>query len=95
MHAARVAGRPSGRAAGRLRTAVVVLVTAGVIGLAAFLIGGGLSSSSDGVTQVDLGSAVTAGAPKIGTVPPSFSGVTYDGKAVDFSTYLQSGRPVC
>jgi peroxiredoxin len=93
MSAVDVAGRPAGRSAGRLQTIVVIAVTVGVIGLAAFLIGGG-TSSSGGVTQVDLGSAAAANAPKVGTVPPAFSGVTYDGSAVDFSTYLSSGRPV-
>jgi cytochrome c biogenesis protein CcmG, thiol:disulfide interchange protein DsbE len=93
MSAVDVAGRPADRSAGRLQTIVVIAVTVGVIGLAAFLIGGG-TSSSDGVTQVDLGSAAAANAPKVGTVPPSFRGVTYDGKPLDFSTYLSSGRPV-
>jgi peroxiredoxin len=93
MSAVDVAERPIGRPAGRLQTIVVIAVTIGVIGLAAFLIGGG-PSSSDGVTQVDLGSAAAANAPKVGTVPPAFSGLTYDGKPVDFSTYLQGGKPV-
>jgi cytochrome c biogenesis protein CcmG, thiol:disulfide interchange protein DsbE len=92
MSAADVAGRPAGRSAGRLQTVVVIAVTAVVIGLAAFLIGGG-ASSADGVTQVELGSAAAANAPKIGTVPPAFTGLTYDGKTIDFSSYLTAGKP--
>jgi thiol-disulfide isomerase/thioredoxin len=93
MGAADVAERPSVRSAGRLQTIIVIVVTVAVIGLAAFLIGGG-ASASDGVTQVDLGSAAAANAPSVGSVPPAFSGVTYDGKPLDFSSYLSSGRPV-
>jgi cytochrome c biogenesis protein CcmG/thiol:disulfide interchange protein DsbE len=93
MSAADVASGPMARSGGRVQTVIMIVVVAAVIGLAAFLIGGG-PSSGDGVTQVDLGSAAAANAPKVGTVPPSFSGSTYDGQTIDFSTYLSGGKPV-
>jgi cytochrome c biogenesis protein CcmG/thiol:disulfide interchange protein DsbE len=90
MSATEVAAQPSGRTAGRLQTVVVIAVVAVVIGVAAILIGGG--GETDGVTQVDLGSGAAAAAPVVGSVPPAFSGVTYDGKAVSLADY--AGKPV-
>jgi cytochrome c biogenesis protein CcmG/thiol:disulfide interchange protein DsbE len=90
MSAADVAVQPSGRSAGRLQTVIVIAVVAVVIGVAAMLISGG--DETDGVTQVDLGSGAAAAAPLVGSVPPAFSGVTYDGKAVSLADY--AGKPV-
>jgi cytochrome c biogenesis protein CcmG, thiol:disulfide interchange protein DsbE len=90
MSAADVAAGPTGRSAGRLQTIVVIAVVAVVIGVAAMLISGG--GETDGVTQVDLGSGAAAAAPLVGSVPPAFSGVTYDGKAVSLADY--AGKPV-
>jgi cytochrome c biogenesis protein CcmG/thiol:disulfide interchange protein DsbE len=89
MSAAGMTVRPAGRVAGRLQTAVVLVVTAVVIGAIAFLIGG---PGDDGVTKVDLGGDVAAAAPAIGAVPPDFTAVTYDGKTVHLSDY--AGKPV-
>ena len=90
MSAADVAVVPTGRSAGRLQTVIVIAVTAVVIGVAAMLISGG--GETDGVTQVDLGSGAAAAAPLVGSVPPAFSGVTYDGKPVSLADY--AGKPV-
>jgi cytochrome c biogenesis protein CcmG/thiol:disulfide interchange protein DsbE len=90
MSATEVAVQPSGRSAGRLQTVIVIAVVAVVIGAAAMLISGG--DETDGVTQVDLGSGAAAAAPLVGSVPPAFSGVTYDGKAVSLADY--AGKPV-
>jgi cytochrome c biogenesis protein CcmG, thiol:disulfide interchange protein DsbE len=89
MSAAGMTARPMGRAAGRLQTVVVILVTAVVISAIAFLAGG---SGSDGVTQVDLAGDVAGSAPAVGGVPPNFSGVTYDGTKVSLSDY--AGKPI-
>jgi cytochrome c biogenesis protein CcmG/thiol:disulfide interchange protein DsbE len=97
MNAADAAGQagsaagPAGRSAGRLQTVVVIVVTAVVIGVAAFLISGG-SGSADGVTKVDLGAGAAAAAPVVGSVPPAFTGVTYDGKPVNLADY--AGKPL-
>lgn len=91
MSAADIAGRPAGRTAGRLQTVAVIVITAVVIGLAAFLIGGGTSNA--GVTEVDLGAGAAVNAPTIGSVPPAFTGTTYSGESVDFGTYLAAGKP--
>lgn len=90
MNATEVAVQPSGRTAGRMQTVIVIAVVAVVIGVAAMLISGG--SETNGVTQVDLGSGAAAAAPVVGSVPPAFSGVTYDGKAVSLADY--AGKPV-
>lgn len=89
MSAAGMTARPAGRVAGRLQTAVVLVVTAVVIGVIAFLVGG---QGDDGVTKVDLGGDVAAAAPAVGAVPPDFTAVTYDGKTVNLSDY--AGKPV-
>ena len=90
MNAAGTATRPSGQSAGRLQTVIVIAVTALVIGVAAFLIGG--FGADDGVTEVDLGSGAAAAAPVVGAVPPSFTGVTYDGKPVSSKDF--AGKPM-
>ena len=90
MSAIEVAAPPAGRTAGRMQTVIVIAVTAVVIGVAAMLISGG--SDTDGVTQVNLGSGAAAAAPVVGSVPPAFSGVTYDGKPVSLADY--AGKPV-
>lgn len=90
MSAADTAVRPAGASAGRLQTIVVIAVTAVVIGVAAFLIGGG--GGSDGVTQVTLGAGAAAAAPTVGSTPPAFTGVTYDGSPVSLADY--AGKPV-
>ena len=47
---------------------------------------------SDGVTKVDLGSGAAGAAPVVGSVPPNFTGLTYDGKTVSLADY--AGKPV-
>jgi peroxiredoxin len=89
MSAAGVAARPAGAGASRLQTLVVIVVTAIVIGVAAFAMGG---TGTDGVTQVNLAGDVAGAAPAVGATPPGFSGVTYDGTAVSLADY--AGKPV-
>jgi peroxiredoxin len=89
MSAAGVAARPAGAGAGRLQTLVVIVITAIVIGAAAFVMGG---TDTDGVTQVNLAGDVAGAAPAVGAVPPGFSGVTYDGTAVSLADY--AGKPL-
>jgi peroxiredoxin len=89
MNAANAAS-PSGRMAGRLQTIVViaiVVVVAGVLAWSALGIG-----QTDGVTKVELPADAAAAAPQVGSVPPNFSGVTYDGTAVSLADY--AGKPV-
>ena len=89
MSAAGVAARPTGAGAGRLQTLVVIVVTAIVIGVAAFAMGG---TGTDGVTQVNLAGDVAGAAPAVGAVPPGFSGLTYDGTPVSLADY--AGKPM-
>jgi cytochrome c biogenesis protein CcmG, thiol:disulfide interchange protein DsbE len=80
----------SGRVAGRLQTILVLGITAAVIAVGAFLLGG--QGKSDGVTAVTLTASVAGAAPVAGAIPPGFSAVTYDGKTVSLSDY--AGKPV-
>lgn len=89
MSAAGVAARPAGTGAGRLQTLVVIVVTAIVIGIAAFAMGG---ADTGGVTQVELAGDVAGAAPAVGAIPPGFSGVTYDGQSVSLADY--AGKPM-
>ena len=70
----------TGRVAGRLQTILVLAITAAVIAVAAFLLGG--QGKADGVTSVTLTADVAGSAPVPGAIPPGFSAVTYDGKTV-------------
>lgn len=90
MNAANAASRPNGRMAGRLQTIVVIAIGAvviGVLGYSALGIG-----QTDGVTRVELPANAADVAPQVGAAPPSFSGVTYDGKPVSLADY--AGKPV-
>jgi cytochrome c biogenesis protein CcmG, thiol:disulfide interchange protein DsbE len=89
MNAANAA-RPSGRMAGRLQTIVVIAVVAVVVGVLAYSALG--IGQTDGVTRVDLPANAAETAPQPGAVPPNFTGVTYDGKAVSLADY--AGKPV-
>ncbi len=80
----------AGRAAGRLQTILVIAVVAVVVGILAFSASG--AGISDGVTKVDLPADAAAAAPVVGSVPPSFSGVTSDGTPVSLADY--AGKPV-
>lgn len=90
MDAANVAARPAGRLAGRLQTIVVIAIAAVVVGVLAWSASG--AGMSDGVTKVDLPAGAAAAAPVVGSTPPDFSGVTYDGTPVSLSDY--AGKPV-
>ncbi len=88
MDAAQVpATRPAGVGAGRLRTIVVLVVAAIVIGAVAFLV----DQPAAGVTKVDL-PAGSGSAPAVGQVPPDFSGTAVDGTKVSLSGL--KGAPV-
>ncbi len=80
----------AGRIAGRLQTILVIAVAAVVIGILAFSASG--AGISDGVTKVELPANAAASAPVVGSVPPSFSGVTSDGSPVSLADY--AGKPV-
>jgi cytochrome c biogenesis protein CcmG/thiol:disulfide interchange protein DsbE len=77
------------RVPGRLQTVAVLAVTAVVIGAIAFLAGG---ADAEGLTKVELEGAVAGSAPVVGSVPPGFTGVTYDGQTVSLEDY--AGKPV-
>ena len=77
------------RVPGRLQTVAVLAVTAVVIGAIAFLAGG---ADAEGLTKVELEGNVAGSAPVVGSVPPGFTGVTYDGQTVSLSDY--AGKPV-
>jgi peroxiredoxin len=90
MNAAGIVTRPVGRSAGRLQTIVVIALTAIVIGVVAFLVGGG--AGDDGVTKVNLTGGVVGAAPAVGDVAPDFTAKTWDGKTVSLSDY--AGKPL-
>ena len=77
------------RVPGRLQTVAVLAVTAVVIGAIAFLAGG---ADAEGLTTVELEGTVAGSAPVVGSVPPGFTGVTYDGQTVSLSDY--AGKPL-
>ncbi|HYM84159.1 MAG TPA: TlpA disulfide reductase family protein, partial [Candidatus Dormibacteraeota bacterium] len=83
--AARPAARPLG---GRLATAGIVVVTAVVIAIVAFVID---SPTASGVTKVNL-TDTSAAPPQAGQVPPDFTATTIDGKTVSLSAL--KGQPV-
>jgi peroxiredoxin len=90
MHAAGTATRPAGRLAGRLQTFVVIAVAAVVIGVLAWSASG--AGMTDGVTRVELPANAAGTAPGVGSVPPGFSGLDYNGQAISLADY--AGKPV-
>jgi peroxiredoxin len=72
-----------------LQTVAVLAVTAVVIGAIAFFAGG---ADTEGLTKVELEGSVAGSAPVVGSVPPGFTGVTYDGKTVSLADY--AGKPL-
>jgi len=76
--------------AGRLQTIAVIVVTAVVIGIVAFLVSGGPGTS--GVTAVTLGAGAAGVAPAVGEVAPDFKAVLPDGTPVSLAQY--AGKPV-
>lgn len=90
MNAANAASRPNGRMAGRLQTIVVIAIVAVIVGILAYSALG--IGQTDGVTKVELPANAAETAPQVGAVPPNFSGITYDGKAVSLADY--AGKPV-
>ena len=88
MTAAGIATRPMARGAGRLHTVAIIVVTAVVIGIVAYLVGG---TGDDGVTKVNLTGAAGV-APAVGDLPPDFTAKTWDGKTVSLSDY--AGKPL-
>jgi cytochrome c biogenesis protein CcmG, thiol:disulfide interchange protein DsbE len=90
MNATSAAAKPAGRAlGGRLTTVAVIIVTAVVIGLVAYVID--QPASASGVTKVTLNDT-SATPPQAGQVPPDFQGTTIDGKTVSLSQL--KGQPV-
>jgi peroxiredoxin len=89
MNAADSAGS-SRRVAGRLQSIAIIAVAAVVIGVLAYAASG--AGSSDGVTEVNLGAGAAASAPVVGSVPPAFKGVGWDGKPVSLADY--AGKPI-
>ncbi|MDQ1323894.1 MAG: hypothetical protein QG587_1230 [Chloroflexota bacterium] len=80
MNAANAATGSTGRLAGRLQTIVVIAVVAVIVGVLAWSASG--AGMSDGVTKIELPAGAAANAPKVGAVPPDFSGVTADGTPI-------------
>ena len=90
MNAANAATGSTGRLAGRLQTIVVIAVVAVIVVVLAWSASG--AGMSDGVTKIELPAGAAANAPKVGAVPPDFSGVTADGTPISLSDY--AGKPV-
>ena len=90
MNAANAAAGSTGRMAGRLQTIVVIAVVAVIVGVLAWSASG--AGMSDGVTVIELPAGAADSAPKVGAVPPDFSGVTADGAPISLSDY--AGKPV-
>lgn len=90
MHAANAAAGSTGRMAGRLQTIVVVAVVAVIAGVLAWSASG--AGMSDGVTKIELPAGAADSAPRVGAVPPGFTGVTSDGAPISLSNY--AGKPV-
>jgi cytochrome c biogenesis protein CcmG/thiol:disulfide interchange protein DsbE len=91
MSAAGTTARSSGRMAGRLQTVAIIVITAVVLGVLIYA-ASGQGPSSDGVTEINLGSGAAATSPVVGGLPPAFTGLTYDGKTVSLADY--AGKPV-
>ena len=98
MNAVQVpAARPRGLAGGRLRTLLVLVVTAVLVGVAAWIVD---RPADDGVTLLP-GAAQLGGAPRPGDVPPDFQATGGDGSAVSMAalkgqpTWLTFGASWC
>ena len=90
MSASGIAAKPAGRVlGGRLGTLAVIVVTAVVIGLVAYIID--QPAAATGVTKVNL-TDTSATPPQNGQVPPDFQATTVDGKSVSLSQL--KGQPV-
>jgi cytochrome c biogenesis protein CcmG, thiol:disulfide interchange protein DsbE len=84
------AARPGSRAAGRLQTVLVLLVTAAVIGGAALAIE--RPWEDGGFTSVQIRGDATAVTVRVGDAPPDFTAVTLEGTEVSLADY--AGQPV-
>jgi cytochrome c biogenesis protein CcmG, thiol:disulfide interchange protein DsbE len=71
----------------RLRTLIVVVVTALAIAAGAWFV----NRPSSGVTAINI-DVGPGGAPAVGTTPPDFQAKTVDGKALQLSAF--AGQPV-
>ncbi len=91
MSATGIATRPaSSPLRGRLATLAVIVVTAVVIAIVAFLID--QPAAGSGITNVTLTGDTSGAPPKVGEVPPDFQATTVDGKTVRLSDLR--GQPV-
>ncbi len=89
MSASSIVAEPTRRGLrGRLSTIAVIVVTAVVIGIVAFVID---QPTASGVTKVNL-TDTSATPPQAGQVPPDFQATTVDGKSVSLSQL--KGQPV-
>jgi cytochrome c biogenesis protein CcmG, thiol:disulfide interchange protein DsbE len=89
MSATGVASKPAGRPpGGRITTIAVVVVTAIIIAIIAFVIDQPASGSGAQVGTTDT----NGGPPQAGQVAPDFTGTTPDGKTVSLSEF--KGQPV-
>ena len=98
MNAVQVpAARPRGLAGGRLRTLLVLVVTAVLVGVAAWIVD---RPADDGVTLLP-GAAPLGEPPRTGDVPPDFQATAVDGSAVSMAalkgqpTWLTFGASWC
>jgi cytochrome c biogenesis protein CcmG, thiol:disulfide interchange protein DsbE len=85
---AAIATRPGARSPGRLQTILVLVVTAVLIGGAAWFID--TQTAPSGFTEIEIAGAATA--VRVGDVAPVFSATTIDGTEVSLADY--AGRPV-
>ena len=91
MDALRVSDRPAGRLGGeRLRTLLVLPVTAIVVAIVAVLVN--QPAGGNGLTSITLTGDTSGAAPVAGAVPPDFTATTVDGTTVSLSSLR--GQPV-
>lgn len=83
------ARNPSGRAAGRTQTIIVMTVAIVAIAGLSWIISGGFD---DGVTSIELSGDLAADPPMAGKAPAGFSGLGYDGAPISLSDY--AGEPM-
>lgn len=79
------------RVPGRGQTIIVLAVVVAIIAALAYFIGGA-TAKEDSLTQVQLTGDVANAAPVVGSTPPAFSALTYDGKTVNLADY--AGKPL-
>jgi cytochrome c biogenesis protein CcmG/thiol:disulfide interchange protein DsbE len=88
MSASGIAAERSPRLDTRLRNLIVLVVTAALIALIAFVV----ESQGAQITSVELTGDTSGAAPAVGQLPPDFKTTLVDGTAVSLSQF--AGQPV-